>query len=149
MFENISSIAEKYHLDSCFIDNLQQKHWKKPQLYDECVSGATYVRYSSIKAIKEKMDKDSIFQKNCFPVLESLDTFSLVVCEKALAQKYYSIALIFIIFANVSELNALLFSSINNTMTNAIKQLLSKLHINCSEAYNFFQSLMDIGNLKL
>ena len=149
MFENISSIAEKYHLDSCFIDSLQQKNWKKPQLYDECVSGATYVRYSSIKAIKEKMDKDSIFQKQCFPVLESLDPFSLVVCKKALAQKYYSIALIFIIFANVSELNALLFSSTNNTMTNAIKQLLSKLHINCSDAYNFFQSLMDIGNLKL
>ena len=59
MFENLSNVADKYHLDDSVVDRFYQRSWKTPANYDACLEPATFVGHQIIRNIKSCIDSMS------------------------------------------------------------------------------------------
>ena len=72
IFENLSNVADKYHLDDSVVDSFYQRSWKTSANYDACLEPATFVGHQTIRNIKSCIDSMSDEKDlHCWPSLQS------------------------------------------------------------------------------
>ena len=72
IFENLSNVADKYHLDDSVVDSFYQRSWKTSANYDACLEPATFVGHQTIRNIKSRIDSMSDEKDlHCWPSLQS------------------------------------------------------------------------------
>ena len=114
MFENLSRLADEYHLNKSFIDDLKCTDWEIPSNYADYLRGSSYVSLPTIASLKDKLDSEQGDVLIAPPVLQytnHLTLGSLLLPAKRVWNKSHGFACFWVAIRNVDLLNELLISS--------------------------------------
>ena len=111
MFENLSRIADEYHLDSAFIEDLKCSDWDIPANYEDFLVGSSYISLATTVSLKKLVDESIDDAAVVPPVLQNTMkqlSRKLLLPKKNIFLSCYGCAMFWIAVRNIDSFNCLL-----------------------------------------